>query len=170
MSPSFHVTMIVQFERTILSDYKHATGPRDGRHFAIGTAMFDKGLGYYTKSNSPTDVFGALTFMMSAALEHHSVEDQNSVLIDDVLVRIKKSSDPNNKYTPKTIHTNCFGKPNKIFCRFVIEYIAMSLFFDYWGDHAAGHAPAPFNDVSTYLILPHIKFIVSKLNTLNFTC
>jgi len=53
---------------------------------------------------------------------------------------------------------------------FVIEYIAMSLFFDYWGDHAAGHAPAPFNDVSTYLILPHIKFIVSKLNILNFTC
>ena len=154
----------------MVCDCKRITGTRGGQHFAIGKEMFDKGLGYCTKSNSPTDVFGALTFMMSAALEHHNVDDKNSILIDTILVRIKKSSDPKNEHTPATIHTNCFGKPNKIFCRFVIEYIAMSLFFDYWGEHAAAHAPAPFNDVSTYLILPHIKFIVSKHNTLNFAC
>jgi hypothetical protein len=85
-------------------------------------------------------------FMMSASLEHHSVSDEHSSLIDEQLVSIKRSSYPKDNRTPKFIHTNCFGKPNKIFCRFVIEYIAMSLFFDYWGEHSASSGPAPYND------------------------
>ena len=125
---------------------------------------------YYTKNNSPADVFGALNFMMSASLEHHSVADDNSSLVDTLLVKIKQSSFPKDHRTPECIHANCFGKPNKLFCRFVIEYIAMSLFFDYWGEHSAASAPAPFNEVSMYSILLLIKLIVSNLNTLNFKC
>ncbi len=34
------------------------------QHFAIGVESFDKYSEYYTKSNSPADVFGALNFMM----------------------------------------------------------------------------------------------------------
>ena len=152
------------------SDWNNIIGPR-GQKFAIGADSFNKDSKYYTKENTPTDVFGALMFMMSASLEHHSVSDEHSSLIDEQLVSIKRSSYPKDNRTPKFIHTNCFGKPNKIFCRFVIEYIAMSLFFDYWGEHSASSGPAPYNNVSTYFILrPHIKLIVSKLNTLNFDC
>ena len=137
------------------SDWREITTPR-GRHFAVGVDSFNKDTAYYTDNNSPADVFGALTFMMSATLEHHSVSDQNSGLIDTLLVKIKQSSYPKDNRTPDSIHTNCFGKPNKSFCRFVIEYIAMSLFFDYWGGHCAGNAPAPYNSVSSYSVLLHI--------------
>ena len=152
------------------SDWKSIIGPR-GQKFAIGVDSFNKDSEYYTKNNTPTDVFGALMFMMSASLEHHSVSDENSSLIDEQLVSIKRSSFPKDNRTPDFIHTNCFGKPNKIFCRFVIEYIAMSLFFDYWGEHSASSGPAPYNNVSTYLFLHRpIKLIVSNLNPLNFDC
>ncbi len=150
-------------------DWTAIKGPC-GQHFAIDVDSFDKYSKYYTKSNSPADVFGALNFMMSASPEHHSVTDKNSTLIDAVLVKIKRSSFPKDKRTPEFIHTNCFGKPDKLFCRFVIEYIAMSLYFDYWGEHSAATGPAPYNVVSTYSILLHIKLIVSNLNTLHFEC
>jgi len=140
-----------------------------GRHFAIGVNSFNKNTEYYTKNNSPADVFGALTFMMSATLEHHSVDDEKSGLIDALLVQIKQSSYPKDSRTPESIHTNCFGKVNKIFCRFVIEYIAMSLYFDYWGEHSAASGPAPYNSVSTCPILLYIKLNVAKLNVAKLT-
>jgi hypothetical protein len=130
------------------SDWTAIKGP-PGQHFAIGVDSFDKYSKYYTKSNSPADVFGALNFMMSASLEHNSVTDKNSPLIDALLVKIMRSSFPKDKRTPEFIHTNCFGKPNKLFCRFAIEYIAMSLYFDYWGEHFAATGPALYNVVST---------------------
>ena len=151
------------------SDWRVITDAR-GRHFAIGVDSFNKDTAYYTDNNSPADVFGALTFMMSATLEHHSVSDQNSGLIDTLLVKIKQSSYPKDNRTPDSIHNNCFGKPNKSFCRFVIEYIAMSLFFDYWGGHCASHGPAPYNSVSSYSVLLHIKLNVCKLNRFYFKC
>ena len=75
-------------------------------------------------------MFGALTFMMSSTLEHYMVPDKDSSLNDTLLYMIKASSEPSKK-TPNSIHSNSFGKVNKTFCRFVIEYIAMSLYFDY---------------------------------------
>jgi hypothetical protein len=151
------------------SDWTAIKGPR-GQHFAIGVESFDKYSKYYTKSNKPANVFGALNFMMSASLENHSVADENSTLIDALFVKINQSSFPKDKRTPKFIHANCFGKPNKLFCCFVIEYIAMSLYFNYWGEHSVATGPAPYNVVSTYSILLHIKLIVSNLNTLNVEC
>jgi len=149
------------------SKWTAITDPR-GQHFAIGIESFDKNCEYYTENNSPADVFGALSFMMSASLEHHSVTDANSSLIDTLLVKIKRSSCPKDEQTPQCIHSNCFRKPKQLFCRFVIEYIAMSLYFDYWGEHSAATGPAPYNLVSAYSNLLHIKLIVSKLNTLIF--
>jgi hypothetical protein len=101
-------------------------------------------------------VFGALTFMMSSNLEHFSVPDKDSSLSDTLLLKIKASSAPSEK-TP-AIHNNSFGKVNKTFCRFVIEYIAMSLFFDYWGDHSAMSAPCPFNKVCMFSEMFQIFF------------
>lgn len=121
-----------------------------GKFFAIGVDSFDKMADYYTKNNTPADVFGALTFMMSASLEHHSVADNNSSLIDALLVKIKRSSFPKDNRTPDFIHSNSFSKPHKMFCRFVIEYIAMSLYFDYWGGHSASSGPSPYNVVSFF--------------------
>ena len=114
----------------------------------IGIDSFNKNTPYYTKNNTPADVFGALTFMMSSTLEHFTVPDKDSTLNDTLMVQIKASSEPSKK-TPNSLHSNSFGKVNKTFCRFVIEYIAMSLYFDYWGDHATMSAPAPLNKVST---------------------
>ncbi len=151
------------------SDWTAIKGPR-GQHFAIGVESFDKYSKYYTMSNSPADVFGALNFIMSASLEHYSVTDENSNLIGALVVKIKRSSFPKDERTPEFIHTNCFSKLNKLFCRFVIKYSAMSLYFDYWGEHSAATGPAPYNVVSTYSILLHIKLIVSNLNMLNFEC
>jgi hypothetical protein len=87
------------------SDWTAITGPR-GQHFAIGVDSFDKNTEFYTKSNSPAGVFSALTFMMSASLEHNSVTDKNSTLIDKLLVQIKRSSFPKDERTPDFIHTN----------------------------------------------------------------
>ncbi len=83
--------------------------------------------------------------MMSSNLEHLSVPDKDSTLNDTLLLK-----------TPTEIHYNSFGKVNKTFCRFVIEYIAMSLDFDYWGDHAANHTPCPFNRV---LLIGYVLFL-----------
>jgi hypothetical protein len=124
---------------------------------ALGIDSFNKDTPYYTKNNRPADVFGALTFMMSSNLEHFSVPDKDSALNDTLLQKIKASSEPSKK-TPNGIHNNSFGKVNKTFCRFVIEYIAMSLYFDYWGDHAAMSAPCPFNKVCTSSVIFHIFF------------
>ena len=126
-----------------------------GRHLAIGIDSFNKNTPYYTKNNTPADVFGALTFMMSSTLEHFTVPDKDSTLNDTLMVQIKASSEPSKK-TPNSLHSNSFGKVNKTFCRFVIEYIAMSLYFDYWGDHATMSAPAPLNKVSTSSEFFHI--------------
>ena len=93
------------------SDWTAITSPR-GQHLAIEVDSFDKNTEYYTKNNSPANVFSALTFIMSATLEHHSVTDENSTLIDTLLVQIKRSSLPKDERTPDFIHTNCFDKPN----------------------------------------------------------
>jgi hypothetical protein len=85
------------------SDWSAIKSPR-GRHFAIGVESFNKYAPYYTKNNSPADVFGALNFMMSALLEHHSVADDNSSLVDTLLVKIKQSSFPKDNRTPECIH------------------------------------------------------------------
>ena len=68
------------------SDWTAIKCPR-GQHFAIGVESFNKYAKYYTKNNSPADVFGALNFMMSASLEHHSVADENNTLVDTLLVQ-----------------------------------------------------------------------------------
>ena len=39
--------------------------------------------------------------MMSASLEHHSVADDNSSLVDTLLVKIKQSSFPKDHRTPE---------------------------------------------------------------------
>jgi hypothetical protein len=80
------------------SDWTAITGPR-GQHFAIGVDSFEKYTKFYTESNSPADVFDTLNFMMSASLEHHSVTDKNSTLIDALLVKIKRSSFPKSPRT-----------------------------------------------------------------------
>jgi len=108
-------------------DWTAITGPR-GQHFAIGIDSFDKNCEYCTKNNSPGDVFSALTFMMLASLEHHSVINANSSLIDTLFVNIKRSSFPKDERTPEFIHPNCFGKPsssavsslNTLLCHFTL--------------------------------------------------
>ncbi len=131
---------------------------------AIGIDSFNKDTEYYTKNNTPADVFGALKFMMSSNLEHFSVPDKDSTLNDTLLRKIKASSCPSKK-TPPDIHYNSFGKVNKTFCRFVMEYIAMSLNFDYWGDHAANHAPCPYNKVRTFSETFHMFYLTSNCMT-----
>ena len=106
--------------------------------------------------------------MMSYNLEHISVPDKDSSLSDSLLLKIKASSAPSQK-TP-VLHNNSFGKVNRTFSRFVIEYIAMSLYFDYWGDHAAMNAPCPYNKVRTSSEICPIYFTLLLIERLQFEC
>jgi hypothetical protein len=94
---------------------------------------------------------------MSSTLEHFTVPDKDSTVNNTLLQMIKASTEPSKK-SPNSIHINSIGRVNKTFCRFVIDYIAMSLYFDYWSDHAAMSAPNPFNKVSNSSEFFHIEF------------
>jgi hypothetical protein len=39
---------------------------------------------------------------------------------------------------------NSFGKVNKTFVHFVVEFLSLSLLFDCWFDHSSQTSPAPF--------------------------
>jgi len=88
-SPSFAAITILPFSHLILvigpplQVLVGSTLPSEGIHLTrtVNTE-------YYTENNNPANVFSALTFMMSASLEHHSVTDTNSSLIDTLLVNI----------------------------------------------------------------------------------
>ena len=90
---------------------------------------------HYTSSTSssfrghakPRDVKTALVLLNYLFLEHHSVED--SMLFDSAMQLIKASSEG------ASVHFNSFGKPNRMFAWFVIDFLAMSILFDSFLDH-----------------------------------
>ncbi len=75
--------------------------------------------------------------MMNLQLENWNNKKNRST--DSAMLKIKKSTIGHN------IHVNSFGKVNKTFCQFVVDYVSMALVFDvWWSSHSSQFAPAPY--------------------------
>jgi hypothetical protein len=76
----------------------------------------------------PRDVKAALVLLTYLRLEHHTVED--SMLFDSAMLLIKDSSEG------AGVHYNLFGKPNRMFAWFVINFLSILILFDTFIDIA----------------------------------
>ena len=98
----------------------------------------------------PQDVKAALVLLTYLKPEHHTVED--SLLFDLSMLLTKASSEGTG------VHYNSFGKPNRMFAWFVIDFLSMSILFDTFIDHCLLLAPMPLKNVS--LSVEHINMLV----------
>jgi hypothetical protein len=84
------------------------------------------------------DVKSALSLLVHLFLEHLKVPEEKSIVEDLLMKLIKKSS------KEETIHSNSIGKINTSFAKFVVDFLSMLLLFDWYIDHNAQTAPAPW--------------------------
>ena len=93
-------------------------------------------------------------------LEHHTVDDEDSLLFDLSLLDIKASSEG------AGVHFNSIGKSDRMFAWFVIAFLSMSILFDSFIDHRSLVAPMPFKKVplseAHVTMLVHNKEILIK--------
>ena len=94
------------------------------------------------------DLFG-LILMMDLQLENWSNKKNRST--DSTMVKIKKST------IGHDIHVNLFGKVNKTFCQFVVDFVSMALVFDAWSSHLSQFAPAPYVSGVPAAIYKHMQ-------------
>ena len=73
--------------------------------------------------------------MMNLRLENWNNKKNRST---SAILKIKKST------IGHGIHVNLFGKVNKSFCQFVVDFISMALVFDAWSSHLSQFVPAPY--------------------------
>jgi hypothetical protein len=78
------------------------------------------------------------SFLISSSRTILSLKKKGS-LFDSAMLSIKDSSEG------EALHTNSIGKPNKMFVRFVIDFLAMSLLFDCVHVHNSLVAPVPYS-------------------------
>jgi hypothetical protein len=113
-----------------------------GNKHCIGELKYVTKEGKQTLSfvdNNPTrDVKSALSLVIHLLLEHSSVLEEKSCVVDSLMKDIKKSS------KDKRIHSNPIEKVNASFVKFVVDFIAMLLLFDAFINHNAQAAPAPW--------------------------
>jgi hypothetical protein len=101
-----------------------------GHVLIIGSHSFcTKGEVTFTKENHFRDVFAVLRLMVDLFLEPHSVPDNQSLITDSLMLRLKSSS---TKEKAGSISSNSFGKVNKKFFRYVIDMLSVQLVFDNW--------------------------------------
>ena len=74
--------------------------------------------------------------MMNLQLENWNNKKNRS--IDSAMLKIKKSTIGHN------IHVNLFGKVNKTFCQFGVDFVSMALVLDVWSSHSSQFVPAPY--------------------------
>ena len=72
---------------------------------------------------------------MNLQLESHT--NQVNATTDSAMHRIKLSS------MNQVIHTNSFGKVNKKFCEFAVDFMSMLLVYNAWSSHVSQTVPAP---------------------------
>jgi hypothetical protein len=108
----------------------------------------------------PRDVKAALTMLSYLYLEHHTIEECDSLLFDSSMLLIKAST------KGAGVHFNSIGKPNHMFAWFVIDFLSMSILFDTFIDHRSLLAPMPFKKVplsaAHAATLVHNKHILIK--------
>jgi hypothetical protein len=102
----------------------------------IGSHAFSKTKSTFKKQVVCRDVVGALVLLMNLQLESHT--NQVNATTDSAMHRIKLSS------LNQVIHTNSFGKVNKKFCEFAVDFMSMLLVvYNAWSSHVSQTVPAP---------------------------
>jgi hypothetical protein len=89
----------------------------------------------------PQDVKATLTLLTYLYLEHHTIEEHDSLLFDLLMLLIKASSEG------VGVHYNSIGKPNHMFAWFVIDFSLMSILFDTFINHCSLLVSMPFKKV-----------------------
>jgi hypothetical protein len=98
----------------------------------IGDMKYKKYSTPYVGCVFPRDIMTALTLLSYLYLENHSVNEEDSNLRDSAMVHIQGISEN------ETLHHNSFGRVNKMFVQFVIDYIALSFLTDAYVVHKTG--------------------------------
>jgi hypothetical protein len=111
----------------------------NNQRLSIGLFQFHKkAASTYTKANNSWDVLAALHLMVMLQLEDFLVCGKLSHICDSQMKFLKMSS--NGQLT----NHNSFGRVNKKFARFVINFISVQLVFNNWYLFTTQFAPSPF--------------------------
>ena len=92
----------------------------------IGQYHYTRNEGRFTDEVVCRDVMGALVLLMNLQLENFN--NKKSESSDSSTFRIKKTT---------IDQVNSFGRVNKSFCQFALDFISMLLVFDTWSSHVS---------------------------------
>ncbi len=112
---------------------------REALHF--GVLNYNNASSTFRERVKPRDAKAALTLLSCLYLEHHTIEECDSLLFDLSMLLIKAST------KGAGVHFNSIGKPNHMFAWFVIDFLLMSILFDNFIDHRLLLAPMPFKKI-----------------------
>ncbi len=103
-------------------------------------------------------MLAGLSLMSSLLLENYNKRGHFSRISDTLMEQIKESSTPTSNRQP--INLNSFGRVNKTFACFVIDFLAVQLVFNNWFPFKCQNAP------SLYVrnIEPNAKMVAIKTN------
>jgi hypothetical protein len=112
----------------------------------------------FIEANNSRDVLAGLSLMSSLLLENYNKRGHFSRISDTLMEQIKESSTPTSNRQP--INLNSFGRVNKTFACFVIDFLAVQLVFNNWFPFKCQNAP------SLYVrnIEPNAKMVAIKTN------
>jgi hypothetical protein len=96
----------------------------------------------FIEANNSCDVLAGLALMSSLLLENYNKRGHFSRIIDTLMNQIKGSSTPSSNRQP--INSNSFGRVNKTFACFVIDFLAVQLVFNNWFPFKCQNAPSPY--------------------------
>ena len=125
-------------------DYRYGN-----KKLMIGEYKFSRRYGRYIDHVVCRDLFGVLILMMNLQLENWNNKKNRST--DSAMLKIKKST------IGHDIHVNSFGKVNKTFCQFVVDFFSMALVFDAWSSHLSQFAPAPYVSDVPAAVYKHMR-------------
>jgi hypothetical protein len=96
----------------------------------------------YIQANNSRDVLAGLYLMSTLLLENFTEQGEFSRITDSLMLQIKESSSPTGDCQP--INCNSFGRVNRAFGCFVIDFLAVQLVFNNWFPFKCQTAPSPY--------------------------
>jgi hypothetical protein len=111
----------------------------DGDPLYVGQQHFKKCKKKFTNFVKPHDIKASLCLLSYLFLKNHSVTEEKSFVFNSAMLSVKASLEG------EALHTNSIGKPNKMLTCFVIDFLAMSLFFDCFHVHNSLVATVPYS-------------------------
>jgi hypothetical protein len=159
-----------------VANYKPWLGPftntwedlvnKDGEPLHFGVLNYNNASSStFRERVKPRDIKAALTLLSYLYLEHHTIEECDSLLFNLSMLLIKAST------KGAGVHFNSIGKPNHMFVWFVIDFLSMSILFDTFIDHRSLLAPmlfkkVPLSEAHTTMLVHNkqilIKFCLSQ--------